>query len=231
LAAFEDYLKQTDEKPKFTYSIIQNIGSFLDWYGKPATDVSVDDVNKFLDMLLEQGFFTSDQSTIAGVGLSLERFFEFVAQILGQTERLNPASLDNRQISPSLGKGKRILLIGFDDDIVFSVIEPFYGLYGFTIVSSVRNSINLTELCKQHTPDFIFIFVSSHTGYNFFDLCREAKENPDTKEIILIGFTAMTDYGRGLDRDWSWWPDDFLSMPFDIEDLLRRLEKFVFYRR
>ena len=99
---------------------------------------------------------------------------------------------------------------------------------------SVNKSFDLIEaadgneaLTKAQTelPDLILLDVMM-PHLSGFEVCERLKNNPDTKNIIIIMLTAK---GQQSDRDWaiSVGSDYFLTKPFSPIELFNLIEKIL----
>ncbi len=99
---------------------------------------------------------------------------------------------------------------------------------------SVNKSFDLIEaadgneaLTKAQTelPDLILLDVMM-PHLSGFEVCERLKNNPDTKNIVVIMLTAK---GQQSDRDWaiSVGSDYFLTKPFSPIELFNLIEKIL----
>ena len=81
------------------------------------------------------------------------------------------------------------------------------------------------ELAQEHRPDAIILDIGL-PGMNGYDLARELRANPRTRQAALI---ALTGYGRDYDMERSREAgfDRYLVKPVDAMELRRTLETLM----
>lgn len=111
----------------------------------------------------------------------------------------------------------RILVVDDDTDIL-SVMEILLTMKGFEVEVTARGE-NTFPKVESFMPDLIIldVLISGHDGRT---ICKQLKTNEATKNIPVIMFSAhpgaaatIADYGA----------DDFISKPFDVNDLLKKV--------
>jgi DNA-binding response OmpR family regulator len=113
----------------------------------------------------------------------------------------------------------RILVV--DDDIdILSVMEVLLTMKGFEVQVTARGENTFSKIASFN-PDLILldVLISGHDGRA---ICRQLKENQETKHIPVIMFSAhpgaaatITDYGA----------DDFIAKPFDVSSLMKKIQE------
>lgn len=111
----------------------------------------------------------------------------------------------------------RILVV--DDDIdILSVMEILLTMKGFEVEVTAKGENTFPKI-ETFNPDLIIldVLISGHDGRT---ICKQLKANEATKNIPVIMFSAhpgaaatIADYGA----------DDFISKPFDVNDLIRKV--------
>ena len=100
---------------------------------------------------------------------------------------------------------------------------------------STNKSIELIEACdgnealvktQTEMPDLLLLDVMM-PGLSGFEVCERLKNDPKTKNIIVIILTAK---GQQSDKDWalSVGTDYFLTKPFSPIELYNLIEKLLF---
>lgn len=120
-----------------------------------------------------------------------------------------------------MSKKKTVLVADDDDDIldVTRIILEVYGGYQVKIVDRGEALLNL----KDELPDLILLdlWLSGHNGQ---EICSLLKEDERTKAIPIIIFSANRDLEK-LAKDCG--AEDFLSKPFQMEDLLEKVAAWI----
>ena len=120
---------------------------------------------------------------------------------------------------------KKIIMIVDDDQTQAQIIETIFKEnpdYDIISVNSGKDCLNILE--KGTVPDIILldIIMPEMSG---FSLGYELRQHPIWKDIPILFLTAsMDDYTK---KSCKILGDDFISKPFDIEDLKKRVERIL----
>lgn len=125
-----------------------------------------------------------------------------------------------------MDKPARIIIIDDNEDFLFTM-ETFLRRNGFETLTAEDGKKGL-ELIERERPDLILLDVMMESIYSGLDVCRRIRENPDTKDIPIIGISGMGDeLGVRLDKwgDDDYFPvDEYYEKPVEKEDLLNRIK-------
>lgn len=122
---------------------------------------------------------------------------------------------------------KRILVVD-DDQSVVAYLEFLLSIYGYAMEGASSGEEVLKKL-ESYMPDLIFLdlMMPKMSGY---EVCRRLRANPRTASIPVILYTASRigpeEKAKGIELG----ADDFLSKPFNTQELKARLER-LFRRR
>ncbi len=116
-------------------------------------------------------------------------------------------------------KRKKILIA--DDD--YSILEPtslLLELYGYDVFTTSNGDI-ARKVKKKH-PDIVLldIFMSGIDGR---DVCREIKKDPEMQTTPVILVSASPEVAESTK---SCGADDYLAKPFDVDDLIDKVEQY-----
>ena len=111
----------------------------------------------------------------------------------------------------------KILVIDDDLDILV-VMEILLSMKGFEIDVTAKWE-NTFDKIKNFKPDLILldVLISGNDGRT---LCRQLKSQPDTKHIPIIMFSAHPSAAATINEYGA---DDFIAKPFDVNDLLAKV--------
>ncbi len=117
---------------------------------------------------------------------------------------------------------KRILVI--DDDV--SILEALNMMLqdaGYDTETSTKNGEYVERSLKRQLPDLIVldILLSGHDGRT---ICKKLKSQDATKKIPIILISAHPDAQKTAFEAGA---DDFLEKPFNIDDLLAKVERLT----
>lgn len=114
---------------------------------------------------------------------------------------------------------KRILIADDDPGIVDAVqmILEFHG-YEVSFTHNGNDVLSITEY-----PDLLLLDIWM-SGCDGRDVCRALKTNKDTMHIPVLMISASKDIRQSaLDAG----ADDFLAKPFDMDELLAKVEALI----
>lgn len=117
---------------------------------------------------------------------------------------------------------KKILIIDDEVDVVELMkirlkIEDYY-------VVPLYVSTRALEIAKREKPDLIFIDIAmpDKDGYQ---VCKELKAAPETRDIPIILFTAQPDYKRTIEDNYkSVGASDYILKPFQEDELISKVK-------
>src|ERR1019366_5483948 len=113
------------------------------------------------------------------------------------------------------------ILVVDDDESILEVIQIVLESEGYQI-QTCQNS-----QCFQHftgnLPDLILldILLSGEDGY---EICKQLKHNQATAHIPIIMLSALSDVNELADVSGA---DDFIEKPFDIDVLIKTVERHL----
>lgn len=111
---------------------------------------------------------------------------------------------------------KKIFIVE-DDNGIRELLEILLQTYNYDVetfgtVKSFKKGI------PGKIPDLFLLDIMLPDG-NGLQLCRELKNNEETGDVPVVLMSAHADINR---REGA---NDFISKPFDVEELLNRIEK------
>ncbi len=110
-------------------------------------------------------------------------------------------------------------MIADDDTGIVDLLSLMLTGEGYE-VSSTYNGATLLEM-DAALPDIILLDIYMQ-GVDGRDVCRSLKQNVLMQKIPIVMISASDDVERSaLDAG----ADDFLAKPFDMQELLRKIEK------
>lgn len=114
------------------------------------------------------------------------------------------------------------ILIVDDNSDVLHVMQLLLTSRGY-IVEVTTNGEETISLVNQFAPDLIFLDVYL-SGIDGRDISRKLKSSKETKCIPVILFSANIFKGGMLAEALA---DDFVAKPFDIHELLTKVNNFL----
>jgi DNA-binding response OmpR family regulator len=111
---------------------------------------------------------------------------------------------------------KRILVVE-DDPVLTRVLCDNLVFEGFD-VRAVANGLLATATVREFAPDLVLLDVNL-PGQSGFDLCAGWRRGSRVPIIMLTAMGQKTDKIRGLQLG----ADDYVTKPFDLEELIARI--------
>lgn len=118
---------------------------------------------------------------------------------------------------------KPYILVVEDDAAILEALRLVLEDAGYSVQTSMKNGEVVRQKLQERLPDLLIldILLSGHDGR---DVCRYLKSREDTRHVPVVLISAhpgasATAYEAGA--------DDFIPKPFDIDDLLERVERLV----
>lgn len=116
--------------------------------------------------------------------------------------------------------GKRILVVD-DDPGILEVLTDILCEYKFDVKPITRGEKVFDEIEEYH-PDLILMDVML-SGMDGRNICKSIKADPLLSRIPVILLSANVNaYNIMFDQGA---PNDFLSKPFDLNNLIDRIER------
>lgn len=118
---------------------------------------------------------------------------------------------------------KKILFVE-DETFLVDMMKERLELNGYEMVAAYDGEEGLKKV-EQEKPDLI-ILDSMMAKVDGFTVCRRVKADPKTKNIpvIIISAADRTELAK---KSLSSGADDFLVKPYESEELLERIVKFI----
>lgn len=116
----------------------------------------------------------------------------------------------------------KIIYIVEDNDDIRELVEYLleaegYKVYGFANATTFKAKI------ENAFPNIIVLDVMLPDG-NGMDICNKLKSTPNTADIPVLLMSANTNIAMMSNESKA---DDFISKPFDIDDLVNRVKKLL----
>jgi len=93
------------------------------------------------------------------------------------------------------------------------------------IIETASDGVETLEKVQSFAPDLILLDVMM-PKLSGFEVCEKLKSDPQTKGIMILMVTALSERGD-IDRAVNAGCDDFLSKPVNKSALLKRVENML----
>jgi len=124
----------------------------------------------------------------------------------------------------------KILIVDDDTDITDS-LKAILEDQRFSVATAADRAEGM-EKFKTESPDLVILDVMMATWRDGFEMAREIKSDPESREVPILMLTGVKDKS-GIDfkstaGDPTWLPvDGFLDKPVDAEVLIAEVEKLL----
>lgn len=127
---------------------------------------------------------------------------------------------------------KKIILMCDDDGTFLEATKSVLEGSGYEVITTTTPNQCFDKM-KEKKPDLIILDVMMVTDHTGFDVCRDLKRNPETKDIPVLMLTAVDrkypdmNFGSAA-GDEAWLPvDDFLDKPVEAGILIEHIKKLL----
>ena len=118
----------------------------------------------------------------------------------------------------------RKILVVDDEPTIVSIIEDVLQLNGMEAMGAA-DADEAEQMLKRVRPDLILLDVMMPKT-NGFMLCEKLKSIPEYKDIPIIFVTVMSKK-KDMEKGLALGAVDFITKPFDPEDLVKRVKKVL----
>lgn len=109
-------------------------------------------------------------------------------------------------------------MIADDDPGILDAVEAMLE-YGGYEVSSTSNGATVLEM-RDNFPDLLLLDIWM-SGTDGRDVCKKLKQEERSRHMPIIMISASTELEKSAKEAGA---DDFLEKPFDMEELLQKID-------
>src|SRR6266567_2821148 len=117
---------------------------------------------------------------------------------------------------------KKKILIAEDDKAIVDVVKIILENEGYEVHTADQGSI-VHQHIKEHNPDMIILDIWLY-GEDGGKIAKEIKTKPQTRHIPIVLMSASNETEKVTKSVGA---DDFLLKPFNIDDLLYIVRKYI----
>ena len=121
------------------------------------------------------------------------------------------------------------VLVVDDEPLNVDLLEQELGAAGYRVVSAVNGEEALSAASSAR-PDLILLDVMMPPGPDGYETCRRLKAAEATRAIPVIFLTALSESFEKV-RGFGAGAVDYVTKPFDLEELLARVRTHIALRR
>lgn len=116
---------------------------------------------------------------------------------------------------------KKKILVADDDPAIVDAIQLMLELHDYEVSTTVDGE-TIYKMEKEY-PDLLLLDIWM-SGQDGREICKYLKNNPLTKHIPIIMVSASRDIMQSAKDAGA---DDFIAKPFEMNDLLEKVEKYI----
>jgi len=116
------------------------------------------------------------------------------------------------------GASKAHVLIVDDNAQNLELLEVYMEEMSEVRTSTASNGIDALEVINHDKPDIILLDIMM-PRMSGFELCKQLKGNPATRDIVIIMVTALNETAD-IERATECGTDDYLTKPIDRKALV-----------
>ncbi len=109
-----------------------------------------------------------------------------------------------------------------DNDDIRELVEYLLEVEGYEVVG-FPNATSFNKQIESFLPDMVVLDVMLPDG-NGIDICNQLKATSATQNTPVLLMSANANVGMIGNETKA---DDFISKPFDIDDLVKRVGKLI----
>ena len=110
-------------------------------------------------------------------------------------------------------------MIADDDPAILDSVGILLEFEGYDVTRTLNGQAVLG--IENDLPDLLLLDIWM-SGMDGRDICKTLRQNERTKALPIVMISASKDIGRSALEAGA---DDFLAKPFDMNDLLGKIEK------
>ena len=116
---------------------------------------------------------------------------------------------------------KPTIVVADDDPSILDAMKTILELYNFQ-VETIADGMVMPKLVSLR-PKLLLLDICM-SGVDGRDICRTLKKSEKTKNIPVIMISANYDVANCVSESGA---DDFLAKPFELQDLLSKVNKYL----
>ncbi len=119
----------------------------------------------------------------------------------------------------------KTIMIVDDEKSIQELVSALLGSEGYTVVTASDGNECLQKL-KTVNPDLILLDMMM-PGMSGRETCAKIRADPKTKNLKVIFLTVakFSEAGRGVLKEMN--VSDYITKPFENDDLLKRIKKVI----
>lgn len=118
----------------------------------------------------------------------------------------------------------KTVLVCDDELYILESVSFVVRQEGYNVITAEQGDVGL-RLARENDPEVVLLDIMM-PGKNGFEVCRELKADPHTRDIYVILLTAMGQE-RDMDEGYRSGADEYMTKPFAPRSLRKRLHELL----
>jgi len=120
--------------------------------------------------------------------------------------------------------GKKILIVE-DNIVILTMQKQIFEMEGYDIITA-QEGMDALKKIHHENPDIVLLDVNI-PGMNGFELCRQIKEDPNLKHIIVVMISAVYYSEEDAKKGMAMGADAYFTKPYENELLQGKIKELV----
>lgn len=121
-------------------------------------------------------------------------------------------------------EAKNVILVADDEEAIVGMLREALQSASYE-VEVARNGVEVLEQVRKSPPDLLLLDIKM-PGMNGYDVCKKIKSDVFLRHIPVLMLTAQTGIESKV-AGLEYGADDYLTKPFELEELLARIRTLL----
>lgn len=114
------------------------------------------------------------------------------------------------------------ILVVDDDSGIGEMLKTLLEFYDYKVTVTERPE-ETEQLIAEHDIDLVMLDMLI-SGVNGTDVCARLRQNEETKDVPVLMMSALHDAGSKCRKAGA---NDFIAKPFEMDDLIEKINKVL----
>jgi len=119
---------------------------------------------------------------------------------------------------------KKILIVE-DNIVILTMQKQIFEMEGYDIITA-QEGMDALKKIHNESPDIVLLDVNI-PGMNGFELCRQIKEDPNLRHIIVVMISAVYYSEEDAKKGMAMGADAYFTKPYENELLQAKIKELV----
>jgi len=119
---------------------------------------------------------------------------------------------------------KKILIVE-DNIVILTMQKQIFEMEGYEIITA-QEGMDALKKIHDGSPDVVLLDVNI-PGMNGFELCRQIKEDPALKSIIVVMISAVYYSDEDAKKGMAMGADAYFTKPYENEVLQSKIKELI----